>query len=844
MSPSMAETLTPMMRQYQSIKRDIPSDALLFFRLGDFYELFFDDAGEAASLLNLTLTKRNGMPMCGVPHHSAESYISKLIHAGKRVAICEQLSEPQPGKVVERGVSAIFSPGCTLNLDITRPKENRFLAALHHSGTYYGFAFLDASTGEFRLTETDGIRGVQDELLRLQPREVLLPSDLSDFPIPEGIPISRTTYEDWVFEGDFAALTLREHFNVQSLDGFGCQGMRAGIGAAGALIHYLTKTIRSSASHILSLTTYSTSDYLILDAVTQRNLELVEKTSHASSDTSLLKALDRTISAMGGRELRNWILHPLRDPEAIFQRQQTVTAWLEDVGLLEQFREALHEVRDMERLISRVSQGSANARDLQALRQSLEQIPALRSVVEKLDTPLACRLAEALQEQPEVVELIRTAIVEEPPLSLKDGGIIAPGYSPPLDELSSAMREGKRWLADLQVREQERTGIKSLKVRFNQVFGYYIEITKSNLGQVPDDYHRKQTMTNAERFITPELKEMESKILGAEERARKLEQELFLSIRDHVAAHTEAIQASARALAALDVLAGFAMLARLQQYCRPVTSKTGALRIEEGRHPVLEQQLSEEKFVPNDSLLDSDQNRLIVLTGPNMAGKSTYIRQVALIALMHHIGSYVPAKSAEVPVLDRIFTRIGASDDLSRGQSTFMVEMNETANILNNATPKSLIILDEIGRGTSTFDGLSIAWSVAEHLADRVQALTLFATHYHELTELAVSLPSVKNFNVAVREWHDKIIFLRKIVPGGADKSYGIQVARLAGLPRDVISRAKEILRNLEENELDATGRPTLAAHRSKQESASRSRKKKRHDAPQMDLFKSSAKSD
>ncbi|MFZ5807181.1 MAG: DNA mismatch repair protein MutS [Verrucomicrobiota bacterium] len=825
----MSENLTPMMRQYQQVKKEAPADALLLFRLGDFFEMFFDDAKTGASLLNLTLTKRNGVPMCGVPAHSAENYIGKLIQMGKRVAVCDQISEPKPGQVVDRAITQIFSPGCVMNLNLTQPKENRFLAAVQEIDDKFGFAYLDLTTGDFRLTEIVDARGVQDEILRLHPKELLFPSEQTLLALPDGISLAKTAYDDWIFEKDFATLTLREHFKVQSLDGFGCSTMPAGIGAAGSLIHYVTQTLRGSAAHVLGLKTYSTLDYLILDSTTQKNLELVESAHAAAANTSLLKAIDQTVTAMGGRELRSWILHPLRDAEKISQRQEMIEAWLDDIGRLENFREQLQEVRDLERLIGRIAQGSGNARDAQALRQSLEQIPSLKKCVDELNKDLAKILSQDLKAQPGTIDLIKRAIVEDPPMALKEGGLIATGYHAELDELHTAMREGKNWLAELQAKEQERTGIKSLKVRFNQVFGYYIEITKANLAQVPLDYTRKQTMVNAERFITPELKEMEGKILGAEERARKLEYEIFLEIRDQIAQKTREIQATARALAQLDVLAGLAQLARLQCYVKPEIGKNDFLEITEGRHPVLEQQLREEKFVPNDTRMDQENCRVMILTGPNMAGKSTYIRQVALIALLFHIGSYVPAQSAKIPIMDRIFTRIGASDDLSRGQSTFMVEMNETANILNNATQNSLVILDEIGRGTSTFDGLSIAWSVAEYLHNEVKAKTLFATHYHELTELSVTLPALKNFNIAVREWQDQIIFLRKIVEGGADKSYGIQVARLAGLPKGVLDRAKEILRNLEESELDATGKPARAVHRNG---------KKENNGEQMDLFK------
>lgn len=836
----MSDNLTPMMQQYQRIKKEIPPDALLLFRLGDFYEMFFDDAKVGAASLNLTLTKRNGVPMCGMPYHAAQNYIAKLIATGRRVAVCDQVSEPKPGQVVERQVTQIFSPGSILHLELDRPKENRFLAAVHRREGLYGIAFLDVGTGDFRVVEVTSLRGLHDELLRLTPKELLIATEADRPPLPPDLHLTVTPYDDWVFEPEFAALSLKEHFKVHSLDGFGCGGFTAAIGAAGALLHYITEGLRGSAAHILSLKPYQAGDFLVLDATTQRNLEIVGSAPGSASDTSLLKAMDHTVSPMGGRELRTWLLHPLRDRQKIEARQQVVAEWLEDIGRLEDFREALREVRDLERLIGRLSQGSGNARDLVALKASLEQIPRLRDLASALPAPLATELAAALTPLPELTDLIDRAILPDPPLALKEGGIIREGFDSALDELLAAQRDGKQWLADLQAREQARTGIASLKVRFNQVFGYYIEITKTHLDKIPDDYTRKQTMVNAERFITPELKEMEGKILGAEERARALEYELFLTIRDQVVARTAEIQAVARALAQLDVLAGLATLARRQGYKRPALSEDGTFTFTEGRHPVLEQLNQAERFVPNDLRMNSSDSRLHLITGPNMAGKSTFMRQVALIALMAHTGSYVPAQEAVIPLLDRIFTRVGASDDLSRGQSTFMVEMNETANILNNATRHSLVILDEIGRGTSTFDGLSIAWAVAEYLHNEVKAKTLFATHYHELTELAASLPGVKNFNVAVREWNDQIIFLRKIVPGGADKSYGIQVARLAGLPKPVLDRAKTILRNLEENGLDSTGRPSrvLEEVRKPKKKIKRVKGKPKFEQPQFNFLR------
>ena len=834
----MSETLTPMMQQYRRIKGGIPQDAVLLFRLGDFYEMFFDDAKTAAGILNLTLTKRNGTPMCGVPYHAAENYIGKLIQAGKRVAICDQVTEPRPGQIVEREVTQILSPGSVFNLDLTQPKENRFLAAVLPQEGRYGFAFLDMTTGEFRATEMASLREWQDEMLRLHPKELIHPSEQAPPEIPMEPGPARVAADDWTFEQGTAEIELREHFKIHSLDGFGCQDLTAGIGAAGALLHYVTKELRANAAHVLKLLPYSGADYLVVDAITQRNLELVSGMSSSAADTSLLKAMDQTVTAMGGRELRRWLLRPLRDKTGIEARQKVVEQWLDDVGRLEDFRAMLQEVRDLERLIGRLAQGSGNARDLQGLRHSLEALPQMIRLVASLESTLARVLAEQIVLLPGVIALVAQALVDEPPMALKEGGLIREGFHAEVDELKAAMRDGKSWIAELQAREQERTGIKSLKIRFNSVFGYYIEITKSNLDQVPSDYMRKQTLVNAERYITPELKEMESKILGAEERVRQLEYQIFQEVREQVVVHTATIQETARAIAQLDVMAGFAVVARLFHYCRPTITANGRLEIVEGRHPVLEQLNKGERFVPNDTILNDDDCRLVILTGPNMAGKSTYIRQVALIGLMAHIGSYVPAQKVTMPVLDRIFTRVGANDDLSRGQSTFMVEMNETSNILNNATAQSLVILDEIGRGTSTFDGLSIAWAVAEHLHNVVKARTLFATHYHELTELAVFLNGVKNFNVAVREWHDQIIFLRKIVPGGTDKSYGIQVARLAGLPREVVERAKEILRNLEEHELDATGKPHLAAHRPPGEKKPKRGRTDDPDLPQFDLFK------
>ena len=818
----MSEHLTPMMQQYQGIRRTLPPDTLLLFRLGDFYEMFFEDAKEASAILNVALTKRNGTPMCGIPHHACDGYMRRLIKAGKRVAICDQVSEPKPGQIVQREITHIVSPGTVADLQMLDAKRNNFLAAIHpgEKGAH-GFAFVDLTTGDFRLTELADDSALADEIARVQPAEVIVSE--------EHAALYRDIYglqlrDGYTFLADHAYYTLRDHFKVQSLDGFGCAEMPAAQCAAGAIVNYL-KELRRSLSHITRLAAYRNSQFMIVDAATQVNLELVVARG-GGRDTSLLGCLDRTHTPMGARKMRDWILHPLCDLAALHARQELIGRFIAEPFILGNLRETLKGIRDLERTIGRLTQTGGNARDLQVLRTSLEQIPQLRTDLESLlrgpdalvtssaptsNLQLAASIHADLHALPHIVELLTKAIVDEPPAMTKEGGIFREGYHAPLDELRNASRAGKDWIAQLQQKTIEETGIKSLKIRYTSVFGYFIEVTKSNLSSVPPTWHRKQTVANGERFITPELKEVESKILGADERSQALEYELFLQLRDEVLRELVPLQATASAVATLDVLAGLAETSRLFGYCRPQLSDELRIRITDGRHPVLDQSLVEEKFVPNDTALDDSSNRLLIITGPNMAGKSTYIRQVALLVLMAQIGSWVPAKQAEIGIADRIFTRVGANDDLSRGQSTFMVEMNETANICNNATARSLVILDEIGRGTSTFDGLSIAWSVAEFLHDEPKCRTLFATHYHELTELALTRSSVKNWHIAVREWNDAIIFLRKIVAGGADKSYGIQVARLAGLPARVISRAKEILSNLEQHELTADGKPMLA---------------------------------
>ena len=819
-----ADKLTPMMRQYQEIRRGLPANTLLLFRLGDFYEMFFDDAREASSIINVALTKRNDVPMCGVPYHSARTYVAKLVEAGKRVAICDQVGEVTPGKLVRREVSHILSAGTLDDFGLEESRHN-YLAAVC-PGKTTGLAWLDLSTGEFRLAEV-APDSLADQLSRLRPSEILVPDNAE-----EEFPFASTPHDTFAFDAMQASDLLRDHYRVQSLDGFGCTGLTQGVRAAGALLHYVTRSLRRDAAHLLPPKPWMAEEYVLLDAVTQANLELVE--SRHSEGNSLRGAIDRTLTPMGARLLREWILHPLRNLQRIEIRQDLVAAFHDDPARLSAARDILRDIRDMERSLSRLSLASGNARDLASLRTSLSLLPSLRAALaEGKDSPLL-GLAADLAMFDELVQLLDSALVDDPPPTIREGGMIREGYDEDLDSLRKAGTEGRQWIAELQDREIARTGIKSLKIRYNSVFGYYIEVTKSNLDAVPSDYTRKQTTANSERFITPELKEMEGRILGGEERARALEAEIFARLRDAVLAETRALQATAAAVARIDALAGLAETARTFRYVRPKLTAGGIIKITDGRHPVLDQTMSAGRFVPNDTELDTEKHRLVVLTGPNMAGKSTYIRQVALLVLLAQTGSFIPAAGAEIGLVDRIFTRVGATDDLARGQSTFMVEMSETANILNNATGRSLVILDEIGRGTSTFDGLSIAWSVAEHLHDVTGCRALFATHYHELTDLARTRPGVTNCNVAVREWNDDVIFLRKIVEGPADQSYGIQVARLAGLPPSILARAREILTNLENSELTAEGKPALAEKRKRPH-------KLRAFTDQLDLFDEAA---
>ncbi len=847
-----------MMSQYHRLKGEVPRDALLLFRLGDFYEMFFDDAHKAAALLNLALTQRQGIPMCGLPYHAAQGYIARLLKHGLKVAICDQLEEARPGKLVKREVTQILSPGTHFDERILSAEHHNYLAAVAQGPHRFGLALVDLTTASFRVSEFPDAAALATELQRVRAAEVIFPSDhaeLGSLLTALDAPAPARAHDAWAFEAASAEFALRDHFRVQSVDGFGLRGRPAAIGAAGAALHYLTQHLRRNVSQLTSLHFYETTGYLHLDAATLRHLEVLEGPERDGPGARhLFGALQRTVTPMGARLLRDWLTQPLAEVEGIQERQDAIQAWLAQPDRLTVVRDHLRAVRDLERTFGRLCSGSGNARDLAALRLGLEQVPAVQSQVRATATDgagaLLDRLASALSCEADLCEVVARAIVDEPPAGVKEGGLIRDGFHGELDELRRAQREGQDWLARLQQQEIERTGIPSLKIRFNSVFGYYLEITKANLDRVPADYIRKQTVANGERFITPALKEMEGRILGAEERAMKLEYSLFQTVREQVVARMPAIQATAAGLAQLDVLAGFAESARLGGYVRPEITDDGALHLVDGRHPVLEQSVTDGTFVPNDTDLDLEQNQIALITGPNMAGKSTYIRQVALLALLAHTGSFVPARRARIGLVDRIFTRIGASDNLARGQSTFMVEMSEAANILNNATRRSLVILDEIGRGTSTFDGLSLAWSIVEHLHHVVGARTLFATHYHELTELAGRLPRLRNFNVAVREWNDQIVFLHKIVAGGTDKSYGIQVARLAGVPRPVIERAKQILRVLEEAELDlqrvvdsGETAPPVAPPKAAARSRHRAEREKLRALPQdsqLDLFAAS----
>jgi DNA mismatch repair protein MutS len=807
-----------MLRQYMGIKQEYP-DAILFYRMGDFYEMFFDDAETASRILGITLTSRGSLngdrvPMCGVPHHASQSYISKLVENGWKVAVCEQVEDPRQSKgIVKRDVVRVVTPGSMVEEGEVNSKSSLYMAAVWGKDSPYGLAHLDLSTAEFRVTEIEDWDEVLDELGRIHPAEVLF-LEGDELPLRRGVSGYRL---EALNQGDFdaseAEAVLKEQLGVTSLAGFGCEEMEKGIVAAGAIVHYLLRTQKGSPDHVKEITSYRLGDYMFLDESTTVSLELFKTMRRQSVKGTLFHVLDRTVTSMGSRELRRWIGYPLVDIPSIRRRLAAVASFRDDRLFREEMREQLAGIYDLERLNGRISLGRANARDLVALKGSASRLPDIKRGLTGSASERLAEIAAKLDTLQDVGELIERAICEDPPISVKEGGIIREGYHEELDRLIRATRDGKTWIAELAASEQKRTGIASLKVGFNRVFGYYIEVSKANLHLVPPDYIRKQTLANGERFITEQLKEYEDLVLGAEEKRVALEYEIFESVRKKVALENTRIKNVGRLVAELDALAGLAETAEVNRYICPEVMDDAVIEITDGRHPVIEQTVKEEAFVPNDIHLDDAAQQFLIITGPNMAGKSTILRQTALTVLMAQMGSFVPAAKAAVGVVDRIFSRIGASDDLARGRSTFMVEMNETANILRHATPKSLVILDEIGRGTSTYDGLSIAWAVAEALHDRERrgVRTLFATHYHELTELVSTKERVKNFNIAVKEWNDRIIFLRKLVPGGTSRSYGIQVARIAGLPEGVIGRAKEILENLEGEDLDEAGRPRLA---------------------------------
>ncbi len=819
----MAEN-TPLMEQYWAVKNQHKGE-ILFFRMGDFYELFYDDAKVASKVLGLTLTSRGhgasgDVPLAGFPHHALDGYLAKMVRAGYKVAICDQVEDPKKAKkLVKRAVTEIVTPGSILADNLLDSKQNNYLIAVYFQKAICGFAKVDLSTGEFVVSEFPE-RAVEEMVLNARPAEVLVSEDQESYFTSHvrNIPnFTVTALEDWLFSRQYAYEILTDHFKTASLKGFGIDSLTAGISAAGAALHYLKENQKNELQHMNRIRLYDPGEFMLLDPATLRNLEILETLSDGGREGSLFAVLDRTVTPMGGRLLRQWVQSPLRDVQKIQARLDAVEDLVGHKKIRATLYEKLKGIADLERLVSRAGTHRANARDLVSIRFSLEAIPGIQEDLTSLEAVLLQEIRENLEPLEALSNEIAEALEDNPPLAITDGGIIRTGYNTQLDELRNISSSGKKWIANLQSVERERTGIPSLKIGYNKVFGYYIEVTKPHLSKVPETYIRKQTLVNAERFITPELKEYEEKILGAQEKMASLEYELFDALRVKVARHAPQIQQNARLIAQLDTLLALAQVAESQKYVKPKINASDRILIKNGRHPVVETLLPVgETFIPNDTDLSNRENQILVITGPNMAGKSTYIRQVGLIVLLAQMGSFVPADSAEIGLVDRIFTRVGASDNLAGGESTFLVEMNEMANILNNATEKSLLLLDEIGRGTSTFDGLSIAWSVVEYLHNtpRVAAKTLFATHYHELTELELILPRVKNYNVSVKEWGDKIIFLRKIVPGGSDQSYGIQVARLAGLPREVISRAKEVLANLETDVLTPNKMPKLARHR------------------------------
>jgi len=828
---------TPLMEQYLGIKKS-HKDAILFFRMGDFYEMFYEDAKTGSEVLGITLTSRAhgkaaDVPLAGFPHHALDGYLAKMIKAGYRVAICEQVEDPKLAKtIVKREVTEIVTPGTAVSDDLLVTKQNNYLVALYLHEKKFGLAQVDVSTGQFRVGEYPR-HELKEQIAIINPAELLLSEEQADavqrsFDNLQNMTI--TLRDEWTFHYDYAHDRLLEHFGTLSLKGFGIETMRFGISAAGAVLSYLKENQREKLVHINRISRSSNKEFMLIDSTTRRNLELVQPMNSYNKNGALLAILDHTKTPMGGRLFVNWVVSPLFVLDKIRRRQDAVEELVKDKKVRENIRQELANMGDLERLLAKFVTSRANARDAKAVQRSLEKANSLKSMLNNASCKYLLHIQDALSPLSDLVKNIGDAIVDNPPLSITDGGIIKRGYNAELDELKDIAFSGKDWIARLQKSERERTGIPSLKVNYNKVFGYYIEVTKPNLAKVPKHYIRKQTLVNAERFITQDLKEYEEKIIGAEEKMASIEYKIFNEIRAAILTQTQPLQENARLLAELDCLASLAHVAVENNYSRPVVDTGDKIEIKEGRHPVVEKLLPPgEQFVANDVVIDNQHEQVHIITGPNMAGKSTFLRQVGLIVIMAQMGGFIPARSASIGLVDRLFTRVGASDNLAAGESTFLTEMNETANILNNATAKSLVLLDEIGRGTSTFDGLSIAWSVAEYLHNTPQlaAKTIFATHYHELTELELVLPRVRNYNVAVREWGDHIVFLRKIVPGGCDHSYGIQVAKLAGLPEIVIQRAKEVLHNLETQALNGSDEPRIAQHHSSTEEG----------AQQMSLF-------
>ncbi len=809
----MAE-LTPMMQKYMETKQEYP-DCILFYRLGDFYEMFFEDAITASRELEITLTgKACGLderaPMCGVPYHAVEGYLNKLVTKGYKVAVCEQVEDPKLAKgLVKREVTRIVTPGTNLNMQALEASKNNYIMCITYMPSKIGLAAADVTTGDFYTTEVEDARRLMDELMKYQPSEIICNDaffvsgfDIND--LRNRLHIAVSTVEPYYFDDEGAQKCIMRHFGTKSLIGLGLEDFPVGTIAAGALLAYLLDTQKNELAHINHIQSYLTSKYMLLDSSTRRNLELCETLREKNKKGSLLWVLDKTKTAMGARTLRSYIEQPLLDKESMEARLDAVEELSKDAVSRDEIREYLNPIYDLERLLTKITYKTANPRDLLALRNSLEMLPHIKTVLQSFHKELLQEIQTDIEGMEDIYALIASAIVEEPPILVREGGMIKDGFHEDIDMLRNAKRDGKEWLAKLEEEDRERTGIKNLKIKYNKVFGYYFEVTNSFKNMVPEDYVRKQTLANAERYTTPKLKEMEDIILNAEDKLYTLEYDIFCEVRDKVAKELERIQKTAKAIARLDVFASLSYVAERNHYVRPKLNEKGIIDIKDGRHPVVEMVIDNDLFIANDTQLDNQGHLISVITGPNMAGKSTYMRQSALIVLMAQIGSFVPAKSANIGVVDRIFTRVGASDDLASGQSTFMVEMNEVANILRNATSNSLLILDEIGRGTSTFDGLSIAWAVIEHISNKklLGAKTLFATHYHELTELEGKINNVNNYFIAVKECGDDIVFLRKIVKGGADKSYGIQVAKLAGVPDMVIDRAKEIVEQLTDNDI------------------------------------------